>query len=214
MIKLSEINRKEALRYMGSGNLKANEAMNSLMDKCEEKVLSVAEVKYLYKKIPLKESGLLLGNDIKNHLKSCENAVILCATTGAGIDRLIRTAQVTDMAEAVVLDALASCAVEQICNKLDKLIANEYSDKYLTYRFSPGYGDYPLELQGEFLRLLDAPRKIGLCTNENSLLTPTKSVTAIIGLSDKPLERKRRGCACCNLKETCKYRKTGEHCEL
>ena len=82
----------------------------------------------------------------------------------------------------------------------------------MTTRFSPGYGDYPIELQKSFLHILDAPRKIGLTANDSFLLTPVKSVTAIIGLSENPIERKKRGCAICNMNQSCIYRRNGEHC--
>ncbi|MCH5303245.1 MAG: methionine synthase [Ruminococcus sp.] len=214
MIKLKEINRAEALRYIGGSKVEMNENMDALLTSCEKEILEVAAVKYLYKKIPLNDSKLLIGNSIKEHLKGCGEAILICATIGNAVDKLIRTASVTDMSKAVVLDAMASTAVEQACGMLDEIISQENPDKFLTWRFSPGYGDYPIELQSKFLQILDAPRKIGLCTNENSILTPTKSVTAIMGLSDSPIEKRRKGCASCNLKKTCKFRKSGERCEF
>lgn len=214
MIKLDRINRDETLRYLGNSHTAVNEEMSALLDICEEELLAAASPKYLYKMIEINNSGLIKGESIKEHMKNCDKAVLLCATLGSEVDKLIRKAQVTDMAKAVVLDAMAGTAVEQVCNKAEKLISEEFSDRFLTWRFSPGYGDYPLSLQSEFLRILDAPRKIGLCTNENSLLTPTKSVTAIIGLSSAPVDNKRRGCASCNLKKTCKFRKAGTRCEF
>ena len=116
------------------------------------------------------------------------------------------------MACAVVLDSMASVAIEQVCRKVDALIAESLPEKFLTFRYSPGYGDYPIELQKTFLTLLDAPRKIGLSVSESCLLIPAKSVTAIAGISDKPIEKKRRGCAVCSLRETCRYRRNGDHC--
>lgn len=214
MIKLNSINREETLRYLGNSKAVMNNEMDELLTVCEKELIKTANPKYLYKKIDIKSSNLLAGNSIKTHLKDCEKAVLMCATLGVETDKLIRTAQITDMAKAVVLDAMASTAVEQVCGKVEKLIAKDNPDSFMTWRFSPGYGDYPLSLQGEFLRLLDAPRKIGLCTNENSILTPTKSVTAIIGLSDTPIESKRKGCASCNLNKTCKFRKAGTRCEF
>ena len=113
---------------------------------------------------------------------------------------------------AVVLDSMANVAIEQVCDKAERLITAELPDCYLTYRYSPGYGDYPVTMQQRFLEILDAPRKIGLSRNESYLLTPAKSVTAIIGASKQPVERRRRGCAVCNLRETCRYRRRGNHC--
>lgn len=214
MIELSAINRAEVLRYLGNSRAEMTESIERLLDECESEILRTATPKYLYKTVSVSESGLLVGNSITQHMQNCRNAVVICATLGVGVDRLIRTAQVTDMAKTVVLDAMASAAIEQVCNKLDGIIAAENEGKFLTWRFSPGYGDYPIELQKEFLTILDAPRKIGLCTNDNSILTPTKSVTAIMGLSNTPLEQKRRGCASCNMAKVCKFRKAGERCEF
>lgn len=214
MIKLTEINKSEALRYIGGGRVDMNDKMDALLKICEKEILETATPKYLYKKIPLKDSGLIIGKSIEQHLKDCDEAVLICATIGSETDKLLRAVSVTDMAKAVVLDAMASVAVEQVMQEVDEIIAKENPDKFLTWRFSPGYGDYPIELQEKFLRILDAPRKIGLCTNDNSILTPTKSVTAITGISEKPIEKRRKGCAGCNLKETCKFRKSGERCEF
>ena len=138
--------------------------------------------------------------------------MLLCATLGAEVDRLIRVAQIRDMAKAVVLDSMASVAIEQVCQQADEIIAAQLPGCYLTFRYSPGYGDYPVELQKTFLTLLDAPRKIGLSVSDSCLLIPAKSVTAIAGISDLPIPQKKRGCAVCNLRETCQYRRNGEHC--
>lgn len=155
---------------------------------------------------------LLLGNDIKKHLEGCHTAVMMCATIGSEIDKLIRISQISDMARAVVLDSFASVAVEQVCQKVDEILAEKYSGKYMTFRFSPGYGDYPIEMQKEYLRILDAPRKIGLTTGDSCLLVPSKSVTAVLGISDNPIERRKRGCAICSMKGKCRFRRNGEHC--
>ena len=212
MIKLEKLNRYEAVRYLGGAGISLNYRMDRLMDECEKLVLDNANPKFLYieKNLPCEE--LMQGEDIKNHLVGCEKAVVMCATLGAEIDKMIRINQISDMAKAVVLDSFASVAVEQICKGVDKLLADKYNDYYFTFRFSPGYGDYPIELQKEFLKLLDAHRKIGLSTNDNFLLTPSKSVTAIAGLSKTPVEKKKRGCAACDMRERCKYNKNGEHC--
>ena len=59
---------------------------------------------------------------------------------------------------------------------------------------------------------LDAQRRIGLHVTNSLLLNPTKSVTAIIGLSDRPQAARIRGCAYCSMRETCALRKGGKHC--
>lgn len=212
MIELEKLNRNEAVRYLGGAGIRLNYRMDVLMDECEKAVLEKASPKYLYVEKDLPCPQIMGGKDIESHLNGCEKAIVMCATVGSEVDKLIRISQISDMARAVVMDSLASVAVEQVCNAFDKIIAEKYSDYNMTFRFSPGYGDYPIELQKIILQMLDAPKKIGLCTNDNFLLTPTKSVTAVLGLSKNPIERKKRGCAICNMRETCKFRRKGLHC--
>lgn len=212
MIELEKLNRNEAVRYLGGAGIRLNYRMDVLMDECEKAVLEKASPKYLYVEKNLLCPQIMGGKDIESHLNGCEKAIVMCATVGSEVDKLIRISQISDMARAVVMDSLASVAVEQVCNAFDKIIAEKYSDYNMTFRFSPGYGDYPIELQKIILQMLDAPKKIGLCTNDNFLLTPTKSVTAVLGLSKNPIERKKRGCAICNMRETCKFRRKGLHC--
>lgn len=214
MMTLEKLNRSEAIRYLGGAGIQMNDRMEVLMDECEKMVLEKAAPKFLYIELDLPCDTIMGGRDIANHLDGCEKAILMCATLGAEIDKLIRISQISDMAKAVVLDSFASVAVEQVCNKVDEIIAEKYDGYYMTFRFSPGYGDYPISLQQDFLRMLDAPRKIGLTTNENFLLMPTKSVTAVMGFSKNPIERKKRGCAICNMRGKCRFRKNGEHCGL
>ena len=212
MITLTPLNRREAVRYLGGAGVQMNAEMERLMDVCEAQLRGAAQPKVVWKRIDLPCEALTAGEDIVRHLSGCTQAVLLGATLGAAVDRLIRVAQIRDMAQAVVLDSMASVAVEQVCTQADALLARQFPDMYMTFRFSPGYGDYPITLQADFLRLLDAPRKIGLTATEHYLLTPAKSVTAIAGLSPEPIEKQRRGCAVCSLRNTCQYRKNGEHC--
>ncbi len=212
MFTLHSLDREEAVRYLGGAGVRMNDVMEQLLDDCEQEVLATASPKYLYKVVDLPYTGLMQGNDIETHLSGCSGAVLLAATLGAGVDKMLRIAQVTDLSRAVVLDALASVAIEQVCAQFDAKMAEQFPDLFQTFRFSPGYGDYPIGLQKWFLTELDAPKKIGLTTNDNYLLIPTKSVTAVMGLSESEIPKQRRGCAVCNLRTTCPYRKRGDHC--
>ncbi len=213
MLELAELNFQEAIRYLGSARVPVNDTMTVLMEECEKLVLEAAVPKFRYEVRDLPWLDIMAGEDVVRHLDGCEKAVLMCATLGAGVDKLLRVMQVQDMAKAVVIDALASVAIEQVCEKFDDLIHEEYPDWYQTFRFSPGYGDYPIEMQRTVLQLLDAPRKIGLTVNDSMLLVPTKSETAVMGLSREPIKKGPRGCATCNLKETCQFRKSGGHCK-
>ena len=85
---------------------------------------------------------------------------------------------------------------------------------YFPFRYSPGYGDLPLSLQGDLLWLLDAPRRVGLTVSPSHILLPRKSVTAILGISETPVSRSTRSCLSCPGRDGCNYRKAGGHCGI
>ena len=79
-------------------------------------------------------------------------------------------------------------------------------------RFSPGYGDLPLDVQSPLLALTDATRRLGVTLSESNLMNPLKSVTAVIGLSDTPQQARIRGCDYCAMRTRCNLRKAGKTC--
>ena len=64
------------------------------------------------------------------------------------------------------------------------------------------------------LALLDAPRQVGLCARASHILTPRKSVTAILGVADHPIQASVRSCLGCPAHDSCQYRKSGGHCGI
>lgn len=221
---LGPLDQKEALRYLGYGKNEPDEKVQSLIEECEKEILEAARAKVAYRVfeieerdegIALKGTALVMpGDSIKEHLEGCEKAVLMGVTVSAEIDRVIRTAQVMDMAKAVILDSLASVAVEQACDRFEQMLKEELPQYSQTWRFGIGYGDLPLDIQGAFLQVINAPKTIGLCVNRSNMLTPGKSVTAVIGLSRNEISRTKRGCQSCNLKGSCKFRKEGGHCNV
>ena len=53
----------------------------------------------------------------------------------------------------------------------------------ITTRFSPGYGDFPLETQKKFLKIINA-EKLGVYLTDGYLMKPFKTVTAVIGVGN------------------------------
>ncbi len=222
MINLDKIDREEAFRYMGIKGVPPQNII-SAAEECEKLLLECITPKFHWifaetagfpeKGITLSGHKLVLcGNDIAEHLNGCCGVILLCATLGDGADKLIRKLQSEDMAKAVIADSLASAAVEQVCDIAEDDIRGRFKDKFLTWRFSPGYGDLPLECQGDVLTALNASRRAGIFLTDGGLLTPTKSVTAVIGVSETPINNSRKGCGGCNMRDKCNFRKTGGHC--
>lgn len=220
-LKNININREEALRYMGHRG-EVPESLKKVLDECEHRLLMTIRPEFIFRVFDISDcpegikvegsSLILRGEDIRSHLHGCGRAVLMCATLGGDTDRLIRTAEVNDISSAFITDALASAAIEEVCRIADRHISEQLPESYFTWRFSPGYGDFPIDIQKEFLETLNAPKRIGLCAAENNILIPRKSVTAVSGVSDTPLPEKKRGCICCNMRDRCAYRKRGEHC--
>ena len=222
-IALTDISKNEIWRYLGySGQVDSN--TTALVEECSSQLLAIARPKALWRELAisiredgvlLKESGLYLpGRDLAKHLAGCSVAIVLAATMGVQVDTFIRRYQIADLARAVVMDSCATAAIEEVCNRIEELIMDVLPGKYFTSRFSPGYGDLPLTIQKDLLVLLDAPRQIGLCVTSANILTPHKSVTALIGVSDTPLQRGQRRCQSCPVKNTCQFRTKGEYCGL
>lgn len=203
----SQIDRKEWLQRMGVPENSSGQ-LQQQMDEAEEKLFRAAMPKGTYRFLAIHEVELP-GNSINRHLQGCDEVIVMGVSLGAGVDQLIRTSQIRDMAEAVILDSGASILIEQIADKLEEQME---TTKYRTPRFSPGYGDYPIEAQSQVVQLLDAQRKIGLTINRNHILIPRKSITAIIGLADHPVKGYLATCEECVLKETCALRKKGKNC--
>ena len=154
----------------------------------------------------------LTGSSARTMLAGCDQAALLACTLGARFDAKLLALQARDMAKAVIYDALGSALVETGCDEAERDISARFPELHLTDRFSPGYGDLPLALQPQLCAALDAGRRLGLTVSQSLLMNPVKSVTAVIGLSDAPQPARIRGCACCNLRETCTIRKGGSTC--
>ena len=141
-------------------------------------------------------------------------ALLLAVTLGPGVDAQIRRAGVGDIAAGVASDALGSALAEQAAEAAEAELRQwaARQGKYLTGRYSPGYGDWPLAVQPLLAAALDTARRAGLCVTENNLMTPRKSITAILGVSDHPVRGHLAGCGHCVLRTRCEYRKRGITC--
>jgi len=213
----------EALRYLGVP-VPAPEQLREQAQRVSQRLCSALRPRWVWRVFPLErtEAGFALsgagitltGNTARTMLAQCHSAALLACTLGAEFDALLRTEQARDMSDAAVLDALGSAYVEAGCNEAEREIAGRLSDKFRTDRFSPGYGDLPLALQGALCALLDTPRRLGVTVTESLLMNPCKSVTAVIGLADAPQPARVRGCEFCSMGETCQLRKGGKNCGL
>ena len=155
---------------MQYGKNKPDDQIQEIIDNCEKELLNSITPAYYYSifninhepnKVTLENCDLsLIGEDISNHLKDCDKAILFCATLSHGPDKLIRINQVRDMTKSIIIDALASAAIEQICDLIQEEINERFPSLYQTWRFSPGYGDLPLDIQKEFKKMRDRLKRL------------------------------------------------------
>ncbi|MDD6012059.1 MAG: vitamin B12 dependent-methionine synthase activation domain-containing protein [Oscillospiraceae bacterium] len=183
--------KSEALRYMGYRSGADNEAFERLYEECLGEFMAAASYKAVARPAHINKDGELLdfgfcrienGNLAKN-LTGCRVCWLFAATAGAGIDRLIRRYSVLSPAKAMIIDCIASSAVEVWCDEVCRELA--HSSGACKPRFSPGYGGVSLDYQKGILAFLDAGRKLGLTLTDSLLMTPKKSVTAFVGIKDQ-----------------------------
>ena len=148
------------------------------------------------------------GKDIDKLLASCDEAVLLAATLGAKSERLLLRQQASSGADALIMDAVLSAAIEAVCDQMEDNIRKDalLEGRHLTDRFSPGYGDMPLAQTKEICAVMKTDRSIGLTVSHSGIMIPRKSVTAIMGLSREPQKRRPSACAVCNMRATCALR--------
>lgn len=220
-IELKEIDKAEAARYLGYKDTLPDVNMTKLILQCEIDLLKVIRPKYCYRVfditlsdhyVELEGSTLQLkGESITSHLKECEKAVVMCATLSDEVDKLLRKNEISDMVNALIIDALANAAIEQVCEKALENIMKNFGGYQHTWRFGVGYGDFPLTTQKPLLEMLDAGKRIGVCATDSCILTPRKSITCVFGISKNAVESKS-SCENCNLKDNCNFRKNGQTC--
>ena len=179
-----EFNKKEISRY--AGNLQDEE----LLAECISEVSDKLVYNVCYQKFPFEKQceTLNLGfaqvnsADLAKNLDGCDGILLFAATVGVELDRLIMKYCKISPVKALIFQAIGAERIEKLCDQFCKDMAKEENIKP---RFSPGYGDLPLDLQKEIFAALDCGKNIGLTLNDSMLMSPTKSVTAIVGIISK-----------------------------
>lgn len=186
---LLTLDKKEALRYLGVKSSVTDEITLSLVDSVYEEIKDLITPKYHYRIFDMVNTGKSVKIDgiefesenLSFCLKDCQKVILFCATIGVGADTLTRRYSVTDTAKCSVCHAVGAALVETLCDNACCEIA-EKNNIEMRPRYSPGYGDLVLSTQKEFFELLDITKYLGITLSESYLMTPSKSVTAFIGV--------------------------------
>ncbi len=220
------IDKKEVLRYLGYKNQKIDKTLDTLLEICIEEIKNYSNSKYTFKifdiskiqesqDININNTNLTFhGKDIYNHLKNSTKCATIALTLGIEIEKRTKLYEKSNLTKALIFDACATTAIESYCDEVQKEIEKEAKklDLGVTYRYSPGYGDFNINIQQDILKILDASKRIGLTVTDTNILIPRKSITAVIGFQDKNIKRQHPGCGNCNKKNDCLFRKAGDYC--
>ena len=204
------IDPKEVAVYLGYYSVNKDEATSDAACLCKEEFLKSANFIACFEKVPVKISDdevdlafmKVNSRSLKKNLDGCDYAYVMAATTGIEAHRLIEKNSIIHPLKGIVTDCIGSTAIESFCDKIN--LSFENAD-FLRPRFSPGYGDLPLECQKNITEFLQTKKNIGMSLTESLMMVPVKSVTAIIGIGKEKNKCTGSGCMTCN-NPNCPYR--------
>lgn len=186
-------NRDDVLKYAGVG--KEDEASMRQIDEAIAEVKSLKSYRACYAELPVKVSESVVNfgftevysRDLARRLSGSARALIIATTLGISADRLIRRYMATSPAKAYLINSVCTERVEALTDTFVSHLEEKYSKEgfLLTHRYSPGYGDLGIEFQKSVFAILSPEKNLGITLSNELLMSPSKSVTAIIGL--KPI---------------------------
>ena len=183
-----DFNRREALRYLRARP--DDKEAQLLVDTVYLKLRNEVQARHVMQKnrVAVDATGVTLesgtrfnSRDLAAHLKGCEEALLLGATLGSRVDAAIRRLALGSVAEGAAAQAVAAALIESYCDEVQARF--ETGGLAQRPRFSPGYGDWDLAEQKLLFPVLNCAKLIGLTLTEGCMMAPSKSVTAVIGLS-------------------------------
>ena len=185
------VDRTEILRYARAGS--GNAEISALLDGVLEEAAPTITYRAVYRVLPvaIAEGTVALGplsfpsRSLADCLGNAKRVILVAATLGTGLDRLLLRYGRLSPARALLLQAFGTERIEALLDLLGTELTKAYGA--LTRRFSPGYGDLPLSLQRDILPLLDCERRLGITLGNSLLMSPSKSVTAVIGIKEVDL---------------------------
>jgi hypothetical protein len=187
---LPPIDRREWFRYMGAKDSSAE--LEAMSEACAREAADCFRGSVCYVEVPVRhtETGVdlsfveIASRSLSDRLCGCDRAIVFAATVGLEIDRLIAKYSRISPAKALCLQALGTERIEALCDAFCEDVAKKIRDagERTVPRFSAGYGDLSITLQRDLFRVLDCAKHIGVSLGESLLMSPTKSVTAIVGI--------------------------------
>ena len=181
---------RETARYLGyKHGAEPSEVICELIDEAYEELCEFISPRYIFREYDFSrtDDGITVdgiefrSQKLLNHLKDSTSLILFSATLGHEVDDLIHKYSADDIAMAAVVQAVSSSLVENLCDIACEELKGQIKGEHRP-RFSPGYGDLSIIQQKEFFSLLPVKEKLGVSLTESFMMTPTKTVTAFIGV--------------------------------
>ena len=199
---LIKIDKREVLRYLQYKNQNINDDLLKIIEQSIDETKRIISPRFVLRKYSIKkikmdnekdqvilEDGnlILKSDDVYKLLTECDECILMAVTLGLEIEKEIRKLTYTNLTKGIIIDSCATTAIEEVCDIVQDNIARKLlrEDKYITYRYSPGYGDLSIENNIYINNILNSQKEIGLTVTNSGIMIPRKSVVALIGVSNK-----------------------------
>ncbi len=227
---ICSMEKSEVLRYMGYQGQDYDSSLDDLIEQGMNRAIEVARPRGVVRVfdvagedrtpegkfvVALKDTALTLsGSSMEKHLHGARAVGVFAVTLGMADERELRRLSLTDRLGHVIFDAASTTLVERAADAAEADVVCQVQERglFTNFRFSPGYGDLSMQTQPVLLAALDAQRQLGITLSKTLLMTPTKSVTAIVGLFEERQSSTHGSCKGCPCFDFCFLRRTGRTC--
>ncbi|GHU77682.1 hypothetical protein FACS1894188_12400 [Clostridia bacterium] len=134
-------------------------------------------------------------------LQACLRCAVFAATLGHGADTEIRSAFARSPSSGLALDTAANRNLFELHRKIEEEVLAA-SGAYIMSVISPGSCYLDISYQKDIVSILNTIHTTGIFVNDYCVLTPSKTVTGIIGISETPVLKENQ-CDTCTHK--CEY---------
>lgn len=225
---MDDAKRAEILRYLGFSGNTLQEPLKSRIDGVVESCLAEQKPYSMYAVYPVSfgqldgEPVVLLdgttlvfrGESIVEYMSGASHCALMAVTLGLGSERRLRSLAATSLTDEALYSCVCSDLVECGADKLEARVVAYARERglFAKERYCPGFGDFSLEIQADFVRVLGADKHLGIYVTPAGFLVPSKSMTAVVGLFEDVPGRARLGCAHCACRDYCLIRESGAVC--
>lgn len=200
-----EIPHDDVVRYLGG---ETNERLEHKIETLSQEAADFIDPELDYVHYPTEELGDLRSYKVEKAIRDCDQVVLFVATLGSELDDHIHSLMdANHYVDAYIMDAIGSAGAEGLVNAFHEEMEEHFQEheRGVTLRFSPGYCDWSLKDQEVIFEEVETDVEL----NDSYLMSPTKSVSGLFGVTEEPCESitEYNPCLICS-KLSCQMRRT------